>query len=47
MIYAYTGIGNTNHFIIERDVMDAKTMKKDQNETTVPDDITIIWVNII
>ena len=47
MIYTYVVIGNTNHFIIKRDVMDAKTMKKDQNETTIPDDITIIWVNII
>lgn len=48
MIYAYMDIGSTNRFSIRRDVMDGKKrMKKDQNEITIPDDITIIWVNII
>ena len=48
MIYEYMDIGNTNHFLTERDVMDGKKrMKNGQNEITIPDDITIIWVNII
>lgn len=48
MIYEYMGIDNTNHFLTERDVMDGKKrMKNGQNEITIPDDITIIWVNII
>ena len=45
MTYAYMAIGNTNQFTIVRDVMDEKNSEKKQNE--VPDDIPIIWVNII
>ena len=46
MTYAYMNIGNTDQFVIIGDVTDGKKrMGKNQNE--IPDDIPIIWVNII
>jgi len=37
--------GSTNHYVIGTFWMGK--MKKNQKKDTIPDDITIIWVNVV
>lgn len=44
MIIVFTNIDNTNHYC---NGMGMDNNKKQQNKKTIPDDIPIIWVNIV
>ena len=44
MINIFTNIDNTNQY---SNGMGMNNKNKKQNKTTIPDDIPIIWVNIV